>query len=339
MFPGPGWQPPLGKGFKPRGKKLRPRRLDALPTSRLESNCSLAVHSPTIRRVRARRIPATEAPYDIFQSLFAHDHVNRSHDLLGLGDRVDPIAFYLLAAAILFGGSMLQSATGFGYGMFAVNLLLLTGAAPYEAIPMISLAVLVNAGGGVIRHRRDVPWLAVLPILPAALLAQPVGVYLLGRMVQGLSRPQVRQVFGAILLAVLALRTWFRPRPRGRLGAGWGLAAMGLCGIGSGMAGMGGPPVVLWCLAHDWPNARIRATLWLTFGVIGMTNLFWQYQRFGSAVISAVGVGALLTPAALAGMWPGLWIGARLSRANLQRAAVAILVIIGLYAILQPLVA
>ncbi len=41
---------------------------------------------------------------------------------------MDSPIFYLLASGILFGGSLIQSATGFGYGMFAVNLLLLAGA-------------------------------------------------------------------------------------------------------------------------------------------------------------------------------------------------------------------
>lgn len=252
---------------------------------------------------------------------------------------MDSAIFYLLAAGILFGGSLIQSATGFGYGMFAVNLLLLAGLPPYMAIPMVSLSVVVNALGGLVRHRSEIPFRSVLPLLPLALAAQPVGVWLLGQMVHSFTRGQVRQVFGAILLIALALRSSLRPRPRRKVHPAWGAGAMGLCGIGSGLAGMGGPPVVLWTLAHDWSVAKIRSALWLTFALLGLTNFFWQYQRFGPEVLDAVWAGFLLTPAAFAGMLPGLWIGHRLSRKALQACAIAILLIIGLYAIFQPILA
>ena len=32
-------------------------------------------------------------------------------------------------------------------------------------------------------------------------------------------------------------------------------------GVLAGLCGMGGPPLVLWAMAHDWPTQRIRGFL------------------------------------------------------------------------------
>ena len=65
---------------------------------------------------------------------------------------------YILMALVLAGGGALQSAAGFGSALFSVTLLLLLGLAPYEAIPIVTVATTVQGLTGVWHHRREVPW-------------------------------------------------------------------------------------------------------------------------------------------------------------------------------------
>jgi uncharacterized membrane protein YfcA len=108
-------------------------------------------------------------------------------------------------------------------------------------------------------------------------------------------------------------------------------------GVLSGVSGMGGPPIVLWLMAHKWSNDRIRVTMWTFFSSMAITNLFWLYYRFGAPVLHAAGIGLLFFPVVLLGTVPGMWAGNKMSHTALRRLAMAVLVLIALYAIVQPL--
>jgi len=139
-----------------------------------------------------------------------------------------------------------------------------------------------------------------------------------------------------VLAAVLA--TWLiKPTPHKRLHPGWGVAAFGIGGAMQGLAGMGGPPIVLWVMSHDWSSRVCRATLWSFFIMMIPTNLLFFWLRFGDAVIGAMGVGVLYIPLVMLAALPGMWIGNKIPKRELQQIAFGILVLMAIYAMAQPL--
>jgi uncharacterized membrane protein YfcA len=119
-------------------------------------------------------------------------------------------------AVVLALGSMLQSAAGFGFGLFTIPLLILLGCRSYEAIVMVSVAAAAHAVVGVIVLRRHVRWKRILVMIVIACVAMPFGVAVLGVLAEQ-DRSTVRRVFGAIVLFAVLLQITFRVKLRDRL--------------------------------------------------------------------------------------------------------------------------
>ena len=244
--------------------------------------------------------------------------------------------YYLAMAVILAGGGVLQSAAGFGYGLFSVTLLLLLGLAPYEAIPMVTVATAIQGLVGTWHHRREVPWPLVGGSSLLILVTTPVGVFLLGRITL-LSEAGVQQVFGLIVLAIVLVYALWHPHPRERVPPAWTVAAMLSGGLLAGLCGMSGPPIVLWAMTHQWSSQRTRATLWALFLAMTPMGLFFLYLRFGPIVLHSSLVALLMTPAVLLGAIPGIWIGNRISKPLLRRMAIVLLILLAAYMACRPL--
>ena len=245
---------------------------------------------------------------------------------------------YLVIALVLAGGGALQSAAGFGYALLSVTLLLVIGLEPYEAIPIVSMATTIQSATGVWHHRRDVPWRLVASSTLLVLLTIPVGVFLLSR-VTLLDDSQVKQVFGAVLIVVVLAFAGWRIQPRKSVPAGWTATAMLSAGLLGGLCGMSGPPIVLWAISHEgWSSQRIRCTLWAIFLLKTPLVIVFLYHRFGIVVLESALLAIAMAPAVLLGTIPGIWIGNRIPKRWLRRIAFTLLVLVGCYMLLQPLV-
>lgn len=244
---------------------------------------------------------------------------------------------YILMGLVLLAGSSIQSAAGFAFGMFAVSMLLVIGFESYEAIALVGVCAMVQSATGAWKMRGEPDWRPLLLLLVLAVGMQPVGAWL-HRLSHDAGPAAVHQVFGGVLLSVLAAQWLLRPTPRDRVAGGWAVLAMLCAGLMSGLAGMGGPPIVLWIMAHNWSSRRIRATLWVSFIVLAPLNLVFQWLQFGDGVWRAAGVGLLCSPIVWLGMWPGMWLGDRLSQANIRRVSFALLFLIAVYLLVKPVV-
>ncbi len=240
-----------------------------------------------------------------------------------------------LIALILCGGAALQSAAGFGFGMFAVPLLILAGRPSGEAIVMVATCGGFQLVTGLWTVRRHIQWRDSCAHIALTACGVPIGVALLG-MAAAVGADRIKQLIGGVLLVALITQLIWRPTPREKLHPGWAFGACGLGGIMGGFAGMGGPPIVLWIMAHDWSTHRARATMWMIF--LGMLpfQAFFLAREFGSEVWTAAGLAALIAPLTFLGVIPGLWIGHRMSRVALRRLALGILFVIAFAAIAGP---
>ena len=242
----------------------------------------------------------------------------------------------LIIAVILMFGIAVQAAVGFGAGLFAVPLLVWLGVPLPTSVGLLLALVIVQTGTACWRHRDQLPWRAVLPMSISRGVGLPVGVMLM-YLIAEMDPNRTKQVVGAVVLVALALQIGFRVKPKPQIHGGWTLLAGSLSGLMAGMIGMGGAPLVLWMMAHDWPATRQRVFLWLTFLLLIPIQACLLVLTFGQPLILALLLGLAMTPFGLVGAWLGGHVGRRLSRARLRVAMTWILVAIALQSIVGPL--
>src|SRR5690606_26666439 len=107
----------------------------------------------------------------------------------------------------------------------------------------------------------------------------------------------------------VALRAVAAPPPRPQVPGRWGALAGVTSGILGGGVGMGGPPLVLFALAHDWPPDRFRVFLWSQFLLATPAVVTLFVWRYGASVLVAWALGIALAPA----VWLGGAAGRRLA--------------------------
>jgi uncharacterized membrane protein YfcA len=230
-------------------------------------------------------------------------------------------------------GAVIQGAVGFGLGLFAIPLLIWCGLSLPEAIGAVLSAVSLQTGLNCWQHRGELPLSDVWPMFGLRVAGLPLGLAVLLHVDQS-QAAFARQFVGGFLLVVLALQWALHPIPRPSLPAAWTCLAGLTSGLCAGMVGMGGPPISLWVLAHDWPPIRQRSFLWLSFLLIIPLHATLLVARFGEPLLAAVATGALLSPATLVGAWVGGLLGGRLNRRRLRQVMFAILLLIALRSLL-----
>ncbi len=248
----------------------------------------------------------------------------------------------LVVCMILVFGSMLQSAAGFAFGMFAIPMLMIfAGYESYEAIAMISLCGGIQTIAGAWTLRTHIIWSKVAGLTAVSLFTVPLGVLTQGWLLDSYGPDRIKQVFGGIILLALIVQILWRVKQRDSLHVAWGLSAGGIGGFIGGISGMGGPPIVMWVHAHNWSNQRCRATLWAFFtGLVPLQIgcIYWKFAAPGQTteLNSAMLTALLFSPIMIVGIVPGLWLGHRISKPRLRLISFSIIFIISFSALLGP---
>lgn len=233
-------------------------------------------------------------------------------------------------------GAWVQSAIGFGYALVALPPMLWLGVPVPAAVAAVLASVVVQCATGAYRFRAEARWSDVLPVTAFRVAAMPVGVALLV-LLDRLDPAWARGAVGVAVLLAVGISAGFRPEPRARLPRAWIPVAGLSSGLLAGSLGIGGPPVVLWANAHDWPTRRTRVFLWLTFLLLTPIQLAWMLIQFGRPLLVPIAIGLAATPLLLAAGRLGADLGDRLSRRQLRRVAYTVLALIGLTSALSPL--
>lgn len=240
---------------------------------------------------------------------------------------------WLLAAGVLGLASALQSAVGFGFALLAVPVISCLGFPLPQVIAMTLSAMCVQSVLSLAHHREAwKPGPLVKPLL-IAFAGLAVGLTLL-RGLEAMDPKAVRALVGALLLGLLGLQ-WLRPtRPRSRVHPAWTGVALTSTGLLGGLAGMPGPPLVLWAYAHNWSQVRIRTTLWTVFLGLNAIQLPVMAVVFGMPALSGIGFGLLTSPLVYLGARLGMALTRVASRRALANLASILLGLIGLSAVL-----
>lgn len=232
--------------------------------------------------------------------------------------------------------SFLQSSVGFGFDLLALPLLLIIGVDLPSALMLLLITSSAQIVLAVHQLRRSLQWRELGPVIGTSLGCLPLGLYLL-YLLSEMGRGAIQQVIGALVLAALSLRVLVRVQPRDRLAAAWGYLAGCSGGILGGLAGISGPPIILWIHAHSWSNAKARVS-YLAYLIPMMPVRFLLLMlTFPSQVTPAIPLSLGLVPVSLAGSWIGVRLGNRIPTDTLRRMAYGLLALLGLYGILRPL--
>lgn len=202
------------------------------------------------------------------------------------------------AAAMTFGAAYVRGLTGFGMAIILVPLLGMI-VSPGEAVVLgILLQLLIGPVGLKIIYA-DAHRSSALTIAVYAMLATPLGIWLLGRTAPDVARLLIALIaIGAFLLVLLPQRGELRPGPKET--AATGIAS----GILTGFAAMPGPPVVPYYLRQPIPPAEARASMMLVFFATAIAGTISSFA-LGLASWRLVWLSVLLFPAVLLGNWLG----------------------------------
>jgi uncharacterized membrane protein YfcA len=188
--------------------------------------------------------------------------------------RVDSMISSLILTMVgVLAASVLRGFTGFGFGLAAVPLLSLA-LPPTQVVPLVVTLQVIIGVAGLRAAAKECDWRAVGLLLPGLVVGIPIGLLILIE----LPANPVRLVIGAIIVfSVWLIYRGARlpPNPSRRISFGVGLAS----GVISGLASMGGPPVIVYLLAVGHSPARMRATAIVYFMLSGCISLIPMAMR------------------------------------------------------------
>src|SRR5690625_811679 len=197
-------------------------------------------------------------------------------------------AFPVLAATAGLAG-LVRGFSGFGSAMILVPVAsALT--TPQTAVVLLLFTDTLLALPLVAAAARRCHWREVLSLAVGALCTVPIGV----RLLLVLDPALLRWIISLLILLLVALLAsgWRWSRPPSLLHTGLVGGASGLTG---GMAGIAGPPVILFWMAGQGQPASIRANIIVFFALTGLFNLA-AYFLSGLLTPERVAAGLALAP-------------------------------------------
>jgi len=235
------------------------------------------------------------------------------------------------ALLIVLCAGFLQGMVAFGFGLFSVPLLLTIGLPVPAVLAVSSICTALQTASGVHHLRSAVPWKEVWASTVVRAVAMLFGIWVLS-VLATFPVGRIKFWVGLVMLLMVVLQALWRPSPRAKLHNGWNLAAFLASGFANGLCSMGGPPLVLWVMAHDWTAERTRAFLFASFMSLIPLQLAVLYLTFGHEVLRGMMLGIAFSPVVLLGSLLGLRIGTRFSKTFLTRLAFLVLAAIAVNA-------
>lgn len=236
------------------------------------------------------------------------------------------LALILAALTVALAGAV-RGFAGFGAAMVMVPLL----SGIYDpTTAVVSVALLEVVGLLVLwpTARRDADWGVVGRVTVAAVPLVPLGFWILSTTEPAL----MQRILGAVvLLSVLLLASGWRPA---RMGPRAAYAAGSASGFLTGLAAMGGPPVVVYLTAAGVPARSMRGTLVAYFLVVDLLALTW-FAFNGRLDLGVALRCALLTPLYFVAIWAGGRGFDLASEQTFRRVALGLLTIVGVGALLR----
>ena len=236
---------------------------------------------------------------------------------------------------ILLASSIMQGATGFAFSLLMMPLLVWNGFSLVEANIFTATNGFVLCSFMVYKLRKEVMWKVLWPTYIPRIGGMVIGILLLTYL-NGLDKILIRQILGVVLLIAVMIQLIVKVKSRDSLHRGWWWLGFGSSGLLGGMVGFGGPPVVLWVMAHNWSNLQSRALMAALYWSIVPVQIFLVIFTFGKPAAQFALQALYFVPVVVAGVFVGILLGNLLNKAKLRKFVQALLVLTAIIMLVAP---
>jgi uncharacterized membrane protein YfcA len=230
------------------------------------------------------------------------------------------LALFLIAT--YFGG-LTSGLSGFAMGL-VVSGVWLHVMSPEQSAALIVLSGLVTQGSGIWRVRHAINWRTVSPFIIGGALGIPAGTALL----RSVNPDTIRLSIG-ILLLVYSLYSLVRPAfnpVKANVPADFGVGIAN--GLISGLTGLGGVAVTVWCQLRGGQKDALRAIFQpVLFATFVMTTI--SFGLAGALTADTLKLYALALPVLIAGIWSGFGLYGKLDDAAFRKVILVLLLASG----------
>jgi len=209
-------------------------------------------------------------------------------------------ATLITAVLGVFVASVIRGFTGFAFGLSAVPLLTLA-LPPTKVVPLVAMLQVLVGLFGLRTTWRRANWHVILALAPGLIVGIPLGLLALTELPEN----HVRLAIG-VLIALSVVVLWRRVRLPPRPSRAVTLAVGVVSGTMSGLASMGGAPVVVYLLALSNDAVLVRATAIVYFLFAASVTAFSMALR-GLIDREVLLWSVASVPVLLAGSWLGGW--------------------------------
>ena len=236
---------------------------------------------------------------------------------------MDWLSAGLVLAGALVGG-LLNGLTGFGTGLTALPLWLQV-LEPVVAAQLVSVASIAGHLSALPSLWRDSDWRELGPMLVGGLVGVPIGLCLLPLIKVELFKMAV----GIILICYCAFMLCAAGHLHIRRASRAAEMAIGfLGGVLGGIAGLSGPPPMVWGALRSWPKAQRRRTL-QTFNTAVLSAMLTASLAGGLVDMRLLVASAIALPATLSGNWLGERLYRRLDERRFDRVVLGLVFLSG----------
>jgi uncharacterized membrane protein YfcA len=242
-----------------------------------------------------------------------------------------PAAVLAWIAAVVFVAFFVRGYAGFGASMITVAGISLV-LPPSVVVPAIFMLEILASVTLLPKVWRDVDWASIAPLVAGCLMATPIGIALLAR----LPEAPVRAVVSAVIVCA-AIALWrgrgLKVAPGRGLAFGTGLAS----GFLNGLAGVGGPPAVLFYFSGPQAAHVGRASVIAYFLFTDLIGV--GFAGVGGLVDPRVaGLFTLAIPPLLVGIWAGNRRFVETDPAAFRRVVLGLLMVLGVVGLVRAIV-
>ena len=187
---------------------------------------------------------------------------------------------HLLLLLVGAGAGFVQRVSGFGLGIFAMLFMPHFLPVHISAPAVSTLFSFGTSSWNALRHRKNISFRTVLPLLAASLVTIPIAVYFSA----AVPAKVFQAILGTVLIALSLYFLFFEKKVRIRPTVKNGLLAGTVSGTLSGLFSTGGPPVVLY-LTEALPDKHgYFATIQFFFS---LTGIYSTVMRILSGAVTA----------------------------------------------------
>ena len=240
-------------------------------------------------------------------------------------------------AVILFLASLIQGAVGFAFGLFALTFLTLLGIDLTVTVPLLLTAGLAQLLVGVFKLLAHIQYEPLIKGTIIRHITLPLGIMTLGYLSSTIEKSMIEQLVGVLILAIVVIQIVVRPSPKEKLHPLFSFLAFSASGYCAGLIAVGGPPIVLWVMAHKWSNPQIRSFLFASFLASAPINAVVLYLVLGESIFSPMLYGLAFSPLIALGSHLGVKLGHAFSPEKLRTIAFFILALSSASSIGAPL--